>query len=54
MIFINIHIIFIGKSAVFFIFHVHIMNEAQITMKSLANALGNSTRWEALRELAAG
>ena len=30
------------------------MNEAQITMKSLADALGNSTRWEALRELAAG
>jgi DNA-binding transcriptional ArsR family regulator len=54
VIFINIHIIFIGKSAVFFIFHVHIMNEAQITMKSLADALGNSTRWEALRELAAG
>lgn len=30
------------------------MTEAPISMTSLANALGNSIRWKALRELAAG
>ncbi len=30
------------------------MSEAPISMTSLASALGNSTRWRALQELAAG
>jgi DNA-binding transcriptional ArsR family regulator len=30
------------------------MNEAAISMKSLANALGYPVRWKALRELATG